>query len=291
MTSASVVSAVGLPSQQPSSTKGVHLDVPCRAGRPPLAATSPSSPLHSPSSISPSQQYTSIRQPSSSPAAHASDGRFLRYTGKVSKCAPYISSRAERVGGHTFDQCRGLTYDKHGDTKVYNESDLQYDLDHAYLEYANACVKVKLPPRPRVDVDTRRLTHVTVRDQYELAAAGHDGSEPTSHKNMLTRSDKAVWMQAEDTELDALEFEHETWGSAVELSRRRMAKNLQEQVCLCGEASFGNAGHGRLSCCTVQSSFGVHGVGRRHCRQGHLCTCNSPRYSQGVLKYLCSRQS
>ena len=133
MTSASVVSAVGLPSQQPSSTKGVHLDVPCRAGRPPLAATSPSSPLHSPSSISPSQQYTSIRQLSSSPAAHASDGRFLRYTGKVSKCAPYISSRAERVGGHTFDQCRGLTYDKHGDTKVYNESDLQYDLDHGIL--------------------------------------------------------------------------------------------------------------------------------------------------------------
>ena len=74
------------------------------------------------------------------------------------------------------------------------------------------CVKVKLPPRPRVDVDTRRLTYVTVRDQYELAAAGHDGSEPTSHKNMLTRPDKAVWMQAEDTELDALEFEHETWG-------------------------------------------------------------------------------
>ena len=60
--------------------------------------------------------------------------------------------------------------------------------------------------------DTRRLTYVTVRDQYELAAAGHDGSEPTSHKNMLTRSDKAVWMQAEDTELDALEFEHKTWG-------------------------------------------------------------------------------
>ena len=126
------------------------------------------------------------------------------------------------MGGHTFDQCRGLTYDKHGDTKVYNESDLQYDLDHAYLEYANACVKVKLPPRPRVDVDTRRLTYVTVRDQYELAAAGHDGSGPTSHKNMLTQSDKAAWMQAEDTKLDALEFKHETWGYC---SRAEPTKN------------------------------------------------------------------
>ena len=52
------------------------------------------------------------------------------------------------MGGHTFDQCRGLTCVKHGDTKVYNESDLQYDLDHGYLEYANACVKVKLPLCP-----------------------------------------------------------------------------------------------------------------------------------------------
>ena len=53
-----------------------------------------------PSSISPLQQHTKVRQPSSSPAAHASDGCFLRYTGKVSKRAPYISSRAECVGGH-----------------------------------------------------------------------------------------------------------------------------------------------------------------------------------------------
>ena len=150
LTSTPVVSAVGLPPQQPSSTKGVHMDVPCRASRPPLATTSPSSPLHSPSSISPSQQHTKVRQPSFSPAAHSSDGRFLRYTGKVSRRAPCILSRAERVGGHTFDQCRRLTYDKHGDAKVYYESDLQYDLDHGYLEYANACVKVKLPPRPRV---------------------------------------------------------------------------------------------------------------------------------------------
>ena len=118
LTSTPVVSAVGLPPQQPPSKKSVHIDVPCRASRPPLAATLPSSPLHSSSSISPSQQHTKVRQPSFSREAHSSDGRFLRYTGKISKHAPYISSRAECVGGHTFDQCRRLTYDKNGDSKV-----------------------------------------------------------------------------------------------------------------------------------------------------------------------------
>ena len=178
------VSNVALSSLLASVALPANIDVPCRASQPLSSVSTTAMPL--PSMVPVAVRRKSTDSCTDEPNRVSSSTPFLRYTGKVSKRAPYILTRASRVGGHTFDQCVGMTYDKHDKSKVYNESDLKYDIDHRFFEYAAKSVQVKLPARPRVDIDTRRLSYTTVRDQYELAVAGHDGSEPTLHKNMLT---------------------------------------------------------------------------------------------------------
>ena len=54
---------------------------------------------------------------------------------------------------------------------------------------------------------------------------------------MLTHPDHVVWMQAEDTELNALEFEHGTWGYCSRSEPK--AEDLPQQVVYAAKPALG----------------------------------------------------
>ena len=63
---------------------------------------------------------------------------MFQYTGKASTRAKYISDRAKDAHGLTYSQALQLQYrSRNGELVAYTVNDLEYNLNHGYLEVAS----------------------------------------------------------------------------------------------------------------------------------------------------------
>lgn len=75
------------------------------------------------------------------------DKEVLRFTGKISKRAPYISDRARSVDGMTFDEVTTMQYSLGDGTFInYKRNDIWYDIQHGYLTLCQKDLSTMIDP-------------------------------------------------------------------------------------------------------------------------------------------------
>ena len=129
--------------------------------------------------------------------------RRLRRGSKASK-NPGIIDRVRKVEGHSYNDVQGLQYFNGTTMKPYRESDLKYDLEKGWLEYASLGYEVKMTPRVTHDETEYKNALAEAQYWHDSAMLIGSGNEPMSRKEMLIRHDRDEWLQAEDAELASL---------------------------------------------------------------------------------------
>ena len=90
--------------------------------------------------------------------------------------------------------------------RPYSTSDLKYDIDRGFLEYANLGYEVKLESRVKHDpIEYAHAKH-EMDTVFEAATLIASGNEPLSRKEMLAlpEPEREEWLQSEQDELAAL---------------------------------------------------------------------------------------
>ena len=127
-------------------------------------------------------------------------GKKLTAKGKPAKVAQYIADRCKALDGLTYKAAQFKRFvDGRSRLRYYTRNDLNYDLAHRHLIFADEHTALSAEQQQYLQHATRHAI-----DVHHAHALVQTGDEPISFAEMLARNDSDKWVAANKVEWDAL---------------------------------------------------------------------------------------